>query len=150
MIKTVLDPNGNKHKIEIDKDLEWLAPYLSEAKKAGIPVWRLDRIVGYFVPEGKVEVQHAATWKDGHSKAAITLLKKRQTLIGNNDGTIRPNGYTEADKGANFEFTLNSFAHELAHLVIWEHSVERFIVESKLMVRFARLAKRRGYKGYDG
>jgi len=149
MIKQVTDPNGNKHLIEVDKDLEWLAPFLSEAKKAGIPVWRIDRIVGYFVPEGKVEAQHAALNKEGNSKAVITILKKRQVLVGR-DGMIMLDGYSDADQGSNYEFTLNSLAHELSHLVEWDHTADRLIIESKLMVRFAKLAKRRGYTGYDG
>jgi len=149
MIKRVKDLNGLNHSIDIDKDLEWLAPYIMEAKRAGVPIWRIEKIVGYYVPLDKVENQHAAIIKDGNKKATITILKKRQVYSSDN-GVAYASGYEDAHKKYHFEFTLNSLAHELSHIVYWEHNADRFIEEARLFKRFASLSKRLGYKGYKG
>jgi hypothetical protein len=154
MLKTVIDQNGKHHEIKIDDALAWLYPYLIEAKKAGIPVWRVKKIVGYYVPTNKTEAQQAQTSKsfkkrNFSSKVTITILKKRQVLIAKKSNGIKVIGYEKANHGYAFESTLNSLAHEFSHLVIWKHSADRFILECKLMIRFAKLAKKQGYKGFS-
>jgi transcriptional antiterminator len=157
MLRTVIDRNGKHHDIKIDDDMAWLEPYLMEAGKTGIPIWRVEKIVGYYVPKNKTEAQYAQTSKRIGKKskrtaikATITLLKKRQVLIAKQNNGIKVVGYEDTDRGHHFESTLNSLAHELSHLIIWKHTADRFILESKLMVRFAKLAKKKGYKGFNG
>ncbi|MCB0802848.1 MAG: hypothetical protein KDB74_07100 [Flavobacteriales bacterium] len=63
-------------------------------------------------------------------------------------GVIRVVGHVDALENGHFEDTLNSLAHEIAHLSDFTHTPDRFILECKLMVSFSKLAKRLGYKGY--
>ena len=148
MIKRVTDDSGRTHEIEIDDDLCYLAPYLMASKKIGIPIWRISKLHGYSVPIDKMEQQQAAIIKDANKKVVITILKKRQ-IMKKTKGKIEVCGYDDADTGFHFENTLDSFAHELAHVLNWQHNQDRFILEKKLQLAFARLAKKRGYQGYD-
>jgi hypothetical protein len=146
MNREVRDPNGNRHSIKVDDDLSFLIPYLFVAKKLGVPVWRISRIKGYSVPYEKSERQLAATIRDvdaPNKKVTITLLKWHQ-----ND--LRASGYESATESNQFENTLDTFAHELTHLVHWEHTADRYIFEKKLQKSFAFTAKRLGYQGYKG
>lgn len=146
MKKEIRDPNGNRHVVKIDKDLAFLAPYLTVARKMGLPVWRVRRIKGYSVPSDKTERQYAAMLKDSQSpnkKVTITILKWLQS-------DTRVSGYEAADDPGRIEHTLNCFAHELTHLVHWDHGPDRFILEKRLQKSFAYLAKKRGYEGYRG
>lgn len=151
MIKTVLDLNGNRHETTIDDELAWLAPYFTLAHKLGIPTWRVREIKGYYVALGKMEQQEAATLRDGdqpNKKVTITILKKHQIWARKN-GKFEVSHYVEADKSYFFEHTLDSLAHELSHIVHWNHTADRFVLEKKVLYSFSQLARKRGYKGYD-
>jgi len=150
MIKAIRHPNGTKNEIQIDSDLDWLAPYLTKAIKYGVPVWRIGAIKGYFVPSDKQERQMAATIKGaGNSKAVITILKWHQEWRRCKDGRYEVSGWHSADFKHYFECTLESLAHELTHLVHWKHSADRYILEKRIQLGFSRMAKKRGYIGYD-
>ena len=150
MIKVVRDPQGNRHEIVLDDDLVWLLPYLMASRKFGVPVWRIREIKGYYVPEGKAEAQAAQTiLHAGTSRYVITILKFHQSIMGDGE-TLRVTGYLEASEGFMFEGTLQTLAHELAHLVHWEHTPDRFVLETRILAGYARLAKRLGYRGYEG
>lgn len=148
MVKVIIDPNGNKHEIVIDDDLAFLAPYITPAKRLGVPVWRIREIKGYFVQPGKLEQQSAATLKDANKKLVVTILKKHQVWTSKN-GKFEVSHYLEADKSYFFEFSLDSFAHELSHLTHWDHTADRMVLEKKIAYSFACLARKRGYTGYD-
>lgn len=149
MQKTVTDNNNKKHVIRIDKDLDFLAAYLSKAKSLGVPVWRLKAIKGYTVPHGKTEHQLGATNRyQSSSKLTITIRKYHKWRP--RDGKYETQSWHNNDTSHVFEFTLDVFAHELTHLTYWTHTPDRMIFEKKLQLAFARLAKKRGYKGYVG
>ena len=148
-MKTVTDPQGHKHVIHIDPDLSWLSPYIGAAKNCGIPVWRIRHIRGYWVPEDRQERQYASTIRRGNSKLTIMMLKWHQKYRKRSNGKFEVSHWVYADYKHLFEHTLDAFAHELAHLVHWEHTADRFILEKRVALAFARLAKKRGYRGYD-
>lgn len=147
MIKDVKDPKGNNHSICIDDELSWLSPYITRAQSLGVPVWRIRKIMGYSVPKGKQERQWGATVKDANKKVTITLLKYVQQWRTRRDGKFEVQRWRDASKHY-FEETLDVFAHELSHLLVWEHTADRYVAEKKLQASFARLAKQRGYRGY--
>ena len=150
MIKSIRDLNGNEHEVVIDDDLAWLVPYLVLARKLGVPIWRVREIKGYYVASHKMEQQSAATLRDvdqPNKKAVITILKKHQVWSIKN-GKFEVSRYVEADKSYFFECTLDSLAHELSHIIFWNHTADRFVLEKKLLYSFSQLARRRGYHGY--
>jgi len=147
MIKHVKDDSGRTHEIEIDDDFYYLSPYILAAKKLGVPVWRISRIIGYKVSLDKMERQQASITQESNKKVTISILKECQ-ILRKKKGKIEAYDWDYADAGSNFENTLNSLAHEISHLGYWEHSADRFICETKLMVSFSRLAKKLGYMGY--
>lgn len=150
MIKIITDTNGNKHEIYIDDDLAFLAPYLTVAKKVGIPVWRVKEIKGYYVQPDKIERQAAAAIRSDESpnkKLIITILKHSQ-LLQSKRGRFEVIGYSPPDDPSRFEDILDTLAHELAHVVHWEHTADRYVLEKKIQLAFSYRARRRGYRGY--
>lgn len=150
MIKVVTDNNGNRHEICIADDLAFLAPYITAAKRLGIPVWRIREIKGYYVPSDRIERQEAATIRDNEApnkKLVMTMLTHHQEWT-NKKGKFEVLKYNDLDTPGYFEMALDTFAHELTHLVHWDHSPDRYILEKKLQAAFAYVARKRGYKGY--
>lgn len=148
MIKTVTDPNNRKCKIEISDDMIWCIPFLSKAKILGIPIWRIERIKSHNVPLSKEEQVKAHIHKntDNH-KFEISVVLYSHVKIKTGKYTYKKVGYVDLFEN-HFEEVLNSLAHELSHCVEWEHTADRFILESKLMLSFSKLAKKIGYQGY--
>lgn len=150
--KTVKDA-GKSYKVSLDNDLAFLWPYVLQSKKFGVPVWKIKKIVGYWVPPDKVENQSAQIIKPHHAKKyTITLLKKFQdhAVVSHDDKSKRViTSYTHIKDVKNFEETLHSLAHELAHIVHWHHTPEHLIFTARLFLSFTRKARQVGYKGYD-
>jgi len=151
--KYVKDAKGKSYKITLDNDLEFLWPYIMQAKKLGVPIWNIRKVVGYWVSPEKIENQRAQIIKPHHAKKyTITLLKKIQnhTVISYNDKSKEVvTSYTDALDVVGLEDTLHSFAHEIAHIVHWYHTPEHLILTARLFLSFVRKAKQRGYKGYE-
>jgi len=149
MIKTI-KYNGRKYKIKLDDDLAWFGPYLTCAARLGLPVYRISEVVGYYVPEHKQERQLAAIYLLSNGKYKITIVKWRQQWRRTKKGdTFEVSGWIRCDQKHYFESTLESLAHEISHLIYWEHNADRWILEKKIALAFAKLAKKRGYRGYD-
>ena len=149
MIKTI-NYKGKKYKIKIDEDLAWFAPYLTKAARLGLPIYRIKEVVGYYVPETKQERQLAAIHDLGHGKYKITIVKWRQQWKRTRKGSsFEVSGWVRCDQQHYFESTIESLAHEISHMLHWEHTADRWILEKKIALAFAKLAKKRGYKGYD-
>lgn len=149
MILEVKDNNGNLHKISISKSLEWTKPYVLKAKTLGVPIWRIKKIKAYYVPENKLEQQHAQIAKSSPTaKYTITLLSQLQIKKTVGNGMFQVDGYADISEGIGFEKTLHSLAHEVSHLVHWDHDCNRLIEEARLFYSFTKLAQKIGYKGY--
>ena len=145
MIIMVKKKSGRKHTIKIDADLDWIVPYIKLSGKLGIPLETLEEIRGYRVPLNKKEQQFASVSDRGSNKHCINILKELQNA--NRDRLENLDYYHHRHKHF-FEHTLDVLAHELSHLAVWEHTSDRYILEKKLQLRFSRLAKKLGYKGY--
>lgn len=148
MVKFVKDPSGKKYRIKIDEDFEWLWPFFLKAKKL-VPIWRVKRIKGYYVPIQGVERQSASITPVG-KRFKIMLLSYFQRLTKSGKNTFKVEAWYSHQTGSYYESTLNSLAHELSHIVHWEHTADRLILEKRIDLMFSRLAKKMGYEGYRG
>lgn len=114
-------------KISYQKNLEWLRPFVQSASTL-VPTQRIVRIQGYKMgykgqdfTEGTIYTKRS----DGGGEALISLA----THLFNSKG---PRAYVNI---------LQTLAHELAHLKHWDHSPEHWALESKIALRFARVAR---------
>lgn len=149
IIKTVTDRRGSSHEVKIDEDLLWLWPYFMYAKRLEIPIWRVAVITGYTVPTGCERHQEAAIISMDNNKFKINL-RKRKGLWKHIQREGDPVEDWMGQRCSSFlESALEALAHELSHVVFWEHDSERWELEKRIELSFARLAKRRGYRGYE-
>lgn len=114
--------------IKIHSKLKWLKPYLKSVEDI-VPLKSLKRIRGYKVPVYKEELNDASIIKYSKNNYSINLR------IANN---MSGEGY----KKAFFSPILLNLSHEISHLVHWDHTPEHLILEAKIYVRFAKVAKR--------
>jgi hypothetical protein len=144
----IKDPQGNRNRLEIDDDMSWMIPYLMVAKRKGVPIWRIGQIKGYVIPEGKAEGQQAQIFiNENGKKYTITMLKQKQ-VMGGDGRRQKVVAYQDIEDAYAFEDTLLTLAHELMHLVEWNHTADHLILTAKLFLAFARFAKKQGYEGY--
>lgn len=124
-------------------------PYFMYAKKIGTPIWRVAVITGYLVPKGYEHHQEAAIISMGNHRFKINIRKRKGLYqkIQNEGECVE--SWMGRRCGHYFETALESLAHELSHILFWSHDAGRWEYEKKIELSFARLAKRRGYRGYD-
>ena len=116
-------------KIKLNKDVKWLEPYL-KAADSFVPIRRISSVIGYQVPFYKTERQYGSiTVHYDKNQININLLIKTQDL---NQGI---------HKNARMANVLDSLAHELAHLLEWEHTPEHLMLQAKLLMCFAKVSK---------
>lgn len=137
-----------KHKIKLSTHFNWMFPYIKLAWEMGIPIHKLKSISGYSTPPSRLDKVWGWTHYNKDGTFRIRIMDQFQVLRKDKKKRIYVAGYLDHDYKWKFEFTLNTLAHELTHLIYYDHSPERFILEQKLMIRFAKLAKKLGYKGY--
>lgn len=113
---------------KIQKNLEWLRLYLDSVKDL-ISLKHLTSVKGFKVPLHKQENVHGSILRIG-PWYNITL---RTTL--NNYNTNKQNNTYIAT-------ILETLAHELAHMQNWEHTPEHFLLQAKILSRFAIVLKK--------
>lgn len=118
------------NRIAISPGLEWVREFLVQAAPLA-PLHKLRSVKGYKTKGKWQDYTQGLIWRKGRVRE-ITIAEYVQTHRGH---APRPPG-----------IILEVLAHELAHLVEWEHTPEHWILELKIMNRFARLCKRVGIK----
>ena len=148
---TILNPKKQKHIIHLSDNLSFLKPYILHSRRLGIPIWKIKKIVGYFVSkENGTEQQKAQITRDFNAKQyTISLLTRYQSIVKNkSNNKLEMTGYLNVPSSYLYEVTLDNLAHELSHLIEWDHTNDRYILEKRLSFSFAYLARNLGYKGY--
>jgi hypothetical protein len=112
---------------KLSKNVRWLAPYLRAAKGL-VPTHRLKAIGGFTARPANDQIHVGWTLTDDMKSFRMLLAL----------------GFRE--RGRLFRYRLNdvlqTFAHELAHMVHWDHSPKHWALEARIAARFARVAKR--------
>ena len=112
-------------KTKIDKNLFFLKPFLKGISKI-VPIRNVGHIKSYRVAKGLTERGQASIIK--HSYKNYTINLKTQALV--NKG--------REHKYETLEQILLDLAHELSHLLEWEHTGRHFRIQSKIMLHFAK------------
>lgn len=121
-------------KIIISKDIAWIKPFVKAAEPL-VPINNINRILSYRVVPGKAEcvdgnnIRHA-----GERKRTITVKSKNQAF--DKDG--RFTGYSDVL----IAHLLDTLAHELAHLVHWEHDHKHYKLTARINIKFAAVLKK--------
>jgi len=107
-----------------------------------LPVDRILAVRAYYVPTEKRMLTDACLLWDrgGWYNVTISLEKAKWKTLGNKK--FLKEKHTEARLG----FILDSLAHELAHIKIKDHHPDHLILQSKILLRFAKHLKKLGIK----
>jgi hypothetical protein len=108
----------------------WLAPYVDSVSHL-IPIERLSAIKGYKVLKNKEINQQG--------QIILDLTNKRFTI------TLRTEKYSKVDKVYRNEYIANvleTLAHELAHMVHWEHTPAHWKLQATIQTEFGTVLDR--------
>jgi hypothetical protein len=114
-------------KTKFHKSVTWLAPFLKSVGNL-VPTDRIKWVKGYSVPRGKKPKADAYIHMFGNHKTFHINLELSSIKKGK---LISPYLY-------NF---LDSFAHEIAHLIHWEHTAEHFKLKNQIQLKFVKVLK---------
>ena len=130
--------------MKFSQGLEWLKPFiesvdtlvpnlsdLASVRRLGIRENTKARIFGVTI---------ISTYFDGTKETDIYLYTEYNSVKNLTYGPVKfkKERYTKIE-------ILNTVAHELTHLQIWDHTPERQLLESKIMARFMELLIDQGY-----
>lgn len=110
----------------------WLRPYINSVAHL-IPLDRLDMVKGYKVLKNKEINQHGQIIMD---------LKTKRFVI-----TLRTMKYSKADRVYKNEYittVLETCAHELAHMVHWEHTPAHWKLQATIQTEFGHVMEKLG------
>lgn len=119
--------------MKLSRNMEWSLPFL-EAAADLVPLHTVSVVRGYSVPVGKEPTTEGAITHYTDGSITITVMLTGYTVSKD----------TGERMGASFEVALLTLAHELAHLVHWEHTPEHLLLTARLLQRFARVARQEG------
>lgn len=114
--------------MKLSKDLFWVQPFLNEVGHL-VPLERLTGLTGYKQRPGRNIGSYGGTHTHDLQEYNITLLT--------HEWNVRKQKHVTAQDG----MVLDTLAHELAHLVFWEHSWEHFALQVKILKCWVRIVK---------
>lgn len=91
---------------------------------------RLTWVKGYWNPPWVIERQYAACCKHHNNTVTITILLLE----------------TQSQQPMMLNLILENLAHELAHIIHWEHTIEHWELTTKILKRFSRVLRSLGIK----
>lgn len=117
--------------IKYSKNALWLKPYVDSVSDL-IPLNKIYRIKGYQVRVGCEEKKQGM---------ASQITKTKHVI------TIRMWDLTEDRKKHRrrlYYHVLETVAHELSHLVYWEHTASHFRLTAQVLIRFSDIIEQQG------
>lgn len=120
------------------KKLEWLSPYIEEAKKIVPEVKKVKKVSCFKFFKDKRCPYYGMTIHLGKDKYEIKLNRYYNKIITLSPLKFKKSPYSKID-------ILCTLAHEIAHLVEWDHTPERQRVEAGLVLRFMDMLEDTGY-----
>lgn len=118
-----------KHDIKYSEQVLWLKPFVEEVKNI-VPLYKLKSIKGYKVQRNKQEQSYGS------------LIKKD---INNYTMNIKASSYDKRAKkymDSSMSIILDTLAHELSHLIYWDHDWKHFNLQTKILAKFVKILKK--------
>lgn len=119
--------------MKISKDLEWLIPFVDEVSHL-VPLYRLQSIKGY-----------KQQWNKGVASYGGTHTADGESFV----ITLHTHAYVKSKKRHEPEakgLIIDTLAHELAHLVHWEHSWEHFNLQVRILHAWVNIVREKDMK----
>jgi hypothetical protein len=135
--------------LKYTKNIACLVPFIELAiKVAKVDPSKIKRCVGYNVPIDRSHQQAAQIIKRDR-RYTLTFRVSEPEYKNLGDGNFRKLKNTPLY----LENVLDSIAHEVSHLVHWDHDYKHFRLQGKIKLEFAKLLKQLGVedtaKRYD-
>jgi len=108
------------------KNVRWLQPFV-ESTASLVPLKNLKSIRGYRVPKGKQERAYGSLTDDS---GVYSMALRLQSV---------PKKKSDPYVDSTLSGVLECLAHELAHLVHWQHTVEHFELQARILLRFCSI-----------
>jgi len=123
--------------MHISENLRWIEPFLVEVKYLLPNFDKIRKIVTQKPRINLVQRSYAQTHaqKDGYT---IVIFSHKREQIKSNSLKFKFKQYSKIS-------ILESLAHELTHTSHWDHTPERVVMESFIMMIFADILKSNGY-----
>lgn len=123
-----------KMKTKFHKSVEWIKPFVKSANGL-VDLKKLNVVRGYKVVPHKQIGTYASIIRNGNNKSfSINMLTHHNDVL------------TATQYPEYVEPFLDTLAHELAHIVHWEHTVEHFELKVRILARFSKVIKQLGIK----
>jgi hypothetical protein len=122
--------------IILSKKLEWLRPFL-DAAKGLVNTDKLKAISHYTVPTSKVKRTEACLIRYDAKVYKMTITLYDHLRVKQKNGKFKIE-----HRRHRLSYILDSLAHELAHLKYFDHRPEHTILQCKIMIRMAKVAKK--------
>lgn len=125
------------------KELEWLKPFYNEAKGLIPESKNIVRIASYKVPLHKDIMTEASCLKYENNRTYNINLLSCNHLHMSIDKELKIAYHQRARTVSDI---LVCFAHELAHVIEWEHTPRHWELEHKIALKFTKVLKKQNYK----
>lgn len=120
--------------IKYTKNVAWLEDYVNSVSDL-VPIEQIKRVVGYKVKLGLKENQEALIRvANNRGTKFIISLKLYEQGIHKNKLKHIPLTYS---------YILDGLAHELAHLLQWEHCSDHLKLQAKILKKFSTIVKKK-------
>lgn len=127
---------GSADHIKISTSLKWMRPYL-EVISDLVPLPRLQKIETMKTPLDRQSQADAIITKTNNGWYYMRINTWSPVWANLGESKFKKIKYTK-EPLAN---TLDSLAHELSHMVHWEHKPEHLMLQAQILVRFAKKAQ---------
>jgi hypothetical protein len=130
-------------KVTFSPEAIWMIPFVKAARPL-IPIERIKHIKTYKAPKSKQDESEGLIERNskGNFTIKVKLYQHRYKIIKDEPLTLE---YQEDDLRMLW-FMLSGLAHELSHTVNWDHDINHYILENRIMRRFIKILKKKDVK----
>jgi len=126
-------------KIKHTKNIAPLLPFIKKALKvAEIDSKRIKRVIGYTIPLHKDVLQDACLIHHGSGYYTISIRLTEPSYKSLGKKLFKKTNSHKLGLG----FLLDSIAHEVSHIKYWEHDINHFELQMKILNSFIPILKK--------
>jgi len=120
---------GKKRSTKYTKNVKWVKPFIDGISHL-VPVEKLDYIRGYKIRKDFEAAQYGQLTKYSNGRQVLTIKvmdydKKKKKYVNGYIGNI-----------------LETLAHETAHLMHWEHTIDHYKLQATIQLAFADIMEK--------
>lgn len=130
-------------KIKFSASAEWMEPFVAAAREL-VPLELLKEIRTYRTPLTKQEDSEGLIDRNTRGRYIIRIRSTQHVweTTSNDPLTLK----LKDREPRMLWFILSALAHELSHLVHWDHNIEHLKLENRIMLRFCKVLTQKEVK----